>query len=143
LNQGEHLVIGDGNFHINPIAREDVAVFIADCIEEKNPPGNEYFLGGPDIFTFSDIGILAAEVMGKKDEIRIIYVSQLFMRMLVMILDLFGLCFRSARHKAALFHWTVYVSSHDAVAPCRGKICLRDEFEKKIKSTEAYQRSDK
>jgi uncharacterized protein YbjT (DUF2867 family) len=143
LTQGEHIVIGDGTFRINPIAREDVAVSIADCIEKKNPPGKDYFLGGPDIFTFRDIGILAAQVMGKEDELRVHHVSLLYIRLLVMILDLFGLCFRSARRKAALFHWMIYASLHDAVAPCCGKLRLRDEFEKKSKAIDGNHSQNK
>lgn len=133
--KGEHLVIGDGSCRINPISRDDVATFIVDCVEAKNSPGKDYFLGGPDVLTFMDIGILAAQVMGKENELKIRHVPIFCLRCIASILDLLGFFSRWARHKVAIVHWMVFVSTHDAVAPCCGMHHLRDEFEQKFKTS--------
>ena len=131
--KSEHLVIGDGSCRINPISREDVAVFIVDCVETKHLPGKDYFLGGPDVFTFMEIGFLAAQVMGKENKLKIRHVPVFRLCFNAMILDFFGFFSRWARNKGAILHWTVFV--HDAVAPCCGMHHLCDEFKQKWKDS--------
>jgi uncharacterized protein YbjT (DUF2867 family) len=57
---GRYTVIGEGLRRINPVDGDDVAVFIADCIGNPKKAGREHQIGGPDIFTFREIGLLAA-----------------------------------------------------------------------------------
>jgi len=137
LKEGRHKVLGDGFHRINPIAREDVATFSADCIKSKR--GGEFLMGGPDVFTFREIGVLAALVVGKEQELEIQPVSLWFLRIQAMMFSLIGLISRAARRNAALLHWMVYVSTHDAVAPCCGKRRLRDEYERKYEEYKAKQ----
>ena len=61
LKHNKHYVLGQGNHCINPISREDVAEFIADCVVEKHKPGKDYPVRGPDMFTFREIGKLASQ----------------------------------------------------------------------------------
>ena len=66
LIHGRHTVLGHGTHLINPIAREDVATFIADCVQGnqlQHDRGRDYPMGGPDVFTFREIGMLAAKVI--------------------------------------------------------------------------------
>lgn len=132
LKNGRHLVLGGGSCRINPIAREDVAVFIADCIQ--NVDGGEYCLGGPDVFTFREIGILAAKVIGNEPDLKIDTFPLWLLRLNAFVWGLFGLCFRSAHRRAALLNWMIYVSTHDAIAPCHGKRRLMDEYKIKYEN---------
>jgi hypothetical protein len=91
----------------------------------------EFLLGGPDIFSMYEIGILAAQTMGKGEELQSHPLWQL--HLLAGILSLIGLFSRPARRQAALKYWMLYVSTRDAVAPCCGKRHLRDEYERTFK----------
>lgn len=132
FKRGVHTVIGDGSHRINPIAREDVASFIVDCAQKKRG-GGEYFVGGPDVFTFREIGVLAARVLGKEKELEIDEKPLWILRLLAFILGIAGCFYRPVRRKAALIRWMIYVSTHDAVAPCCGERRLEDEYLEKYK----------
>jgi uncharacterized protein YbjT (DUF2867 family) len=129
LTQGRHMVLGDGSHRINPISREDVAIFMADCVQNKR--GGEYLMGGPDVFTFRDIVVLAAMVVGKEDGLKIRSIPLWLLRIVASALGLFGFLSRAARRQVALLHWMIYVSTHDAVAPCCGRRRLVDDYKRK------------
>jgi divinyl chlorophyllide a 8-vinyl-reductase len=131
FRKSRHTILGDGKNRINPIAREDVATFMADCIRDGR--GGEFLLGGPDIFSMYEIGVLAAQTMGKEEELQTPVIPLWKLRLLAGILSLIGHLSRPARRQAALIHWMLYVSTHDAVAPCWGKRHLRDDYESKFK----------
>jgi len=71
LKKSRHTVIGDGSHRINPVAGDDVAAFLVDCIDDPAKAGREYPVGGPDVFSFREIGLLAAEVLGRSKSLRI------------------------------------------------------------------------
>ena len=131
LQYGWHTVLGHGHCHINPISREDVSRFLVDCVQDHRV--GDFRLGGPDTYQFRDIGAVVAAVIGKEDTPKIVEVSLFRLRLLASILNLIGWVWRPTRSKAALLRWMVYVSTHDAVAPCHGTEHLRDEFMKKYK----------
>lgn len=128
LQNGHYRVIGSGSYRINPIAREDVAIFMADCIQNKQ--SGEFPIGGPDVFTFREIGVLAAEVIGNKQQLKISSIPLWLLRTVAMVMSIFGLLCRAARRQASMLCWTIYVSSHDGVAPCIGKHRLVDEYKR-------------
>jgi len=131
LMEGRHMILGDGSHRINPIAREDVAIFMADCVQNRR--GGEFPMGGPDVFTFREIGILAAQVIGNEKQLKIQSVPRWCLQFLAVILSMFGLFSRASRCYAALLYWMIYISTHDAVAPCYGKRKLIDEYRSKYK----------
>jgi hypothetical protein len=104
---------------------------MADCIRDGR--GGEFLLGGPDIFSMYEIGVLAAQTMGKEEELqtRVIPLWQLCLR--AGILSLIGHFSHPACRQAALMYWMLYVTTHDAVAPCCRKRHLRDEYKRKFK----------
>lgn len=130
VSQGCHIVLGDGSHHINPVAREDVAKFIVKCIQEKQ--SGEFKLGGPDVFTFREIGTLAADVAGKADELQVKKIPLWLLRLLAFALSFIGWLYRPARRQAALVNWMLYCSTHDAIAPICGERSLRDEYTRKF-----------
>lgn len=137
LAHNQHTVLGTGLCRINPIAREDVARFMVDCIQDRR--GGEFPVGGPDTYSFCEIGVLAADVIfgtnNNHNALRIRHIPLWSLRLLGGVLDLVGRVSRAARRKAAFLHWMVYVSTHDDVAPCCGQRHLRDEYETKLKQT--------
>jgi len=128
LKTGRHTVIGDGSHSINPIAGQDVATLIADCVEFPERAGKEYPIGGPDVFTFRGIGQLAAEVIGTQNSLTIKEVSLQRLRLIASLASIAGPLSRKARRISSLLRWMIYSSTHDAVAPATGKRRLRDEF---------------
>jgi len=134
-NGGSHVVIGNGSTKINPVAKEDVAALIADCVEEKKFDDDEDFLvGGPDIFTFQEIGALAAQVLGKPERTLVVrHVPLWFLRAIASVLGIVGQCSTRARRMMAMLHWMIFVSTHDGVAPCRGRRRLREHYEQMLK----------
>ena len=137
LKTGRHTVIGDGSHRLNPIAGEDVASTIADCVELPERAGKEYPIGGPDIFTFCGIGELAAEVIGTQASLSIKQVPLGRLRLMALSASIAGTVSRRARRLSALLKWMIYSSTHDAVAPASGKRRLRDEFLDKLRKAEA------
>jgi uncharacterized protein YbjT (DUF2867 family) len=132
LNYSRHTVIGRGSCQINPVSKEDVASFIADCVRDQR--GGDFPIGGPDIFSFCEIGLLAARIIGNEHELTIRKVPIFLLRVMAFVLSLVGHIWEPARRQAALLHWMVYVSTHDAVAPRIGNHRLRDEYNDKLKS---------
>ena len=128
LNQSRHTVIGDGFHRINPVDGDDVAAFLADCLDDPAKAGREHQVGGPDIFSFRQIGLLAAEVLGRSRSLRIRSIPIRTLRLVAVLDDAAGLVFRGSRRSAALLRWMIYAGTHDAVAPACGVRRLRDEF---------------
>jgi len=131
LTTNRYTVRGEGKRRINPIAREDVAVFIADCVDKKHPPGNDYPLGGPDIFTFREMGMLASRIIGNDEQFTISRNPVWTLRGKAACFSLFGHWSRPARRQAAFLRWIIHCSTHDLVAPCVGRYRLCDEYRRK------------
>jgi uncharacterized protein YbjT (DUF2867 family) len=124
-------VIGDGSRRINPIHGDDVTGFIADCLTDPGRAGREHLVGGPEVFTYLEIGELAAEVLGKQGALRIKSIPVALLRVAAAITLVAGVVSRASRRRAALLRWMIYASTHDAVAPVSGTRRHRDEFLRK------------
>lgn len=120
--------IGDGSHRINPIDGDDVADFIRRHLDAPIPGDHELPIGGPDILSFREIGCLAAESLGRMDQLRFRTIPVPLLTILAALAGAAGRVFRRARRSAAILNWMIYVGTHDAVAPRVGKRRLRDEF---------------
>ena len=126
--QGRHTVIGDGSHRINPVDGDDVAAFIAEIIGDPTKAGREYPVGGPDIFTFREIGMLAADVIGQPSSLKIREIPIWSLRLVAAAAAIMGLVFRRSRRSAAILQWMIWSGTHDAIAPACGTRRLRDRF---------------
>jgi uncharacterized protein YbjT (DUF2867 family) len=125
---GRYTVIGDGLRRINPVDGDDVAVLIADCIGNPKMAGREHQIGGPDIFTFREIGLLAAEVIGLPNPLKIRSIPLWSLRFVAAMAAMAGLASPKSRRSAAILRWMIYSSTHDAIAISCGTLRLYDEF---------------
>jgi divinyl chlorophyllide a 8-vinyl-reductase len=125
---GRYTVIGDGLRRINPVDGDDVAVLITDCIGNPKMAGREHQIGGPDIFTFREIGLLAAEVIGLPNPLKIRSISVWSLRFVAAMAAMVGLASPKSRRSAAILRWMIYSSTHDAIAISCGTLRLYDEF---------------
>ena len=128
LKGGRYTVVGDASHRINPVDGDDVTVFIADCIGNPEMAGREHQIGGPDIFTFREIGLLAAEVIGLPYPLKIKSIPLWSLRFVAAMQALTGLASRKSRRSAAILQWMIYSSTHDAVAISCGTRRLYDDF---------------
>ncbi len=128
---GRHTVIGDGSHRINPVDGCDVAAFIACCIGDPEKAGREHQVGGPDTFSFREIGMLAAEVIGQPDSLKIRMIPLWSLRLAAMVASAGGLISRGSRGTAAIVRWMIWSGTHDAVAPACGDRRLVDAFRAK------------
>ncbi len=129
--QGRHTVIGDGSHRINPVDGDDVAAFIAKCIGDPTKAGREYPVGGPDIFSFREIGMLAADVIGRPGSLKIRMIPIWSLRLAAALAAAAGLVSRGSRRSAAILQLMIWSGTHDAVAPACGARRLRDAFRAK------------
>lgn len=125
---GQHTVIGSGSHRINPVHGDDVAAFMADTVHDPARAGREHRIGGPDVFTFRQLGELAADVLGERETLRIKSVPLIRLRAMAMVARMAGLVSRKSRRFAAVVRWMIYAGTHDAVAQSCGNRRLRDEF---------------
>jgi uncharacterized protein YbjT (DUF2867 family) len=128
LKRGRYTVVGDGSHRINPVDGDDVAVFIADCIGNPEMAGREHQIGGPDIFTFREIGLLAAEVIGLPTPLKIRSIPSWSLRFIAAMAAMVGLVSSKSKRSAAILRWMIYSSTHDAVAFSCGTRRLYDDF---------------
>jgi uncharacterized protein YbjT (DUF2867 family) len=133
---GRYTVIGTGLRRINPVHGDDVAGFLAESVNDPGRAGHEHKVGGPDIFTFREIGELAADVLGKRETLQIRRVSLLSLRATAMIAGAAGLVSRKQRRFAAVLRWMIYAGTHDAVAQSCGRRRLSEEFMAKADALE-------
>jgi hypothetical protein len=113
-----------------PVLLPWVPLYSLDKIESvsRMTEVREHKVGGPDVFTFREIGELAADVPGKRETLQIRKVPLLSLRAAAMIAGAAGLVFRKCRWFAAVLRWMIYAGTHDAVARSCGRRRLSDEF---------------
>jgi divinyl chlorophyllide a 8-vinyl-reductase len=128
LKRGRYTVIGDGSHRINPVDGDDVAVFIANCIGNPQMAGREHQVGGPDIFTFREIGLLAAEVIRLPYPLKIRSIPLWSLRFVAAMAAMVGRASPKSRRSAAILRWMIYSSTHDAIAISCGTRRLYDDF---------------
>ena len=131
LKRGRYTVIGDGSHRINPVDEDDVAAFIADCIDNPRMADSEHQVGGPDIFTFRAIGLLAAEVIGLPGPLKIRAIPLWLLRLVAALATIVGLVSQRSRRSAAILRWMIYSGSHDAIGVSCGTGRLCDDFRSK------------
>lgn len=59
-------VIGDGNYHLQPVSVNDVAFCFSRTLADDGTIGEEYELGGPEALTYNQIVDAISAAMGKK-----------------------------------------------------------------------------
>jgi len=128
LRHGRHTVLGDGSHRINPVDGDDVAAFIADCIGHAATVRRDYEVGGPDTFSFREIGVLAADVIGRPDSLKIRMIPIWSLRLAAALASAAGLVSRRSRRSAAILEWMIWSGTHDAVAPACGARRLHEAF---------------
>jgi len=128
LRRGRYTVVGNGSHRINPVDGDDVALFVADCIDNPKMAGRAHQIGGPDIFTFREIGYLAAEVIGLPHPLKIRSIPLWLLQFVAAMAAVAGLASSKSRRSAAILRWMIYATTHDAVAISCGTRHLYDEF---------------
>ena len=128
LKHGRHTVLGHGLNRINPVDGADVALFLADCIGDPTQAGGEHQVGGPEILSFREIGMLAAEVLGRSKSLRIRSIPIWSLQLVAALAAVAGPLSRGSRRTEAMLRWMIYSGTHDAIAPACGRLRLRDEF---------------
>lgn len=131
-----HSEIGDGSHRISPIDGDDVADLILRLLEVPIPEDQEMPVGGPDIMTFQEIGRLAAQSLGRSEQLRFRSIPVGLLRVLAALAGVAGRLSRRLRRSAAILNWVIYVGTHDAVAPCVGERDHRTRLEQPIHLTE-------
>ena len=101
---------------------------IADCIDDPAKAGREHQVGGPDIFSFREIGMLAADVLGRPYQLKIRKIPVWSLRLVAALASAAGRISRASRRTAALLQWMIWSGTHDAVAAPCGERRLRDAF---------------
>ena len=126
-----YMELGSGSNLINPVDGDDVAVLIVACVTEPVAASQQLRVGGPDVFTFREIGELAADVLGTRPKLHISAIPVPLLRIAAMLAGTAGVCSRRLRRSAAIFRWMIYAGTHDAVAPNCGSRHLRDNYRSK------------
>ena len=73
-------------------------------------------------------GVDTADVLGKRDALRVKSVSLIRLRAMAMVARMAGLVSPKSRRFAAVVCWMIYSGTHDAVAQSCGNRRLKDEF---------------
>jgi uncharacterized protein YbjT (DUF2867 family) len=66
---GRYHVVGEGNARVQPLHHEDIAEILVACINNKKAMNKLIAVGGPEIFTYNDLGKLFSKVLKKDVEI--------------------------------------------------------------------------
>ena len=128
LRTGSFHVYAGGTARINPIHGADVADFAYEILIDQTAAGVEYPVGGPDVFTFREIGLLAADVIRPQGGVRIVDTSLVPLMATSALLGPLAAASRGIRSKRALVRWMIYALTHDAVARAVGKRRLVDDY---------------
>lgn len=110
-------VIGDGSARTNPVDERDLAATVAGALDES---AKVIEIGGPDVLSRAGIASLAAEASGRR--VRVLRSSPRAWRTASASLR------RLQPRLAELLEFAEAVSTHDAIAPVRGRRRLEDYF---------------
>ncbi len=64
--RGLNVIVGDGRNHINPIHGTDLAEEAVRSLGDSSRHDRALDLGGPDTYTFHELGLLAGEALGRR-----------------------------------------------------------------------------
>jgi uncharacterized protein YbjT (DUF2867 family) len=129
LAHNSYTVVGDGTQRINPVDGGDVASFMVERAIEDTGEGASYAVGGPEIFTFREIGELAGAILGNAAALHIRRIPIDALRLAAALASAGGHVSSRLRRTAAILRWMIYTGTHDAVAPTCGQRRLREHFE--------------
>jgi len=137
LRDDSFSVFEGGGTHINPIHGADVADFVSEILSDPGKAGKDYPIGGPDIFTFREMGMLAAEVIKPEGGVHIRDGSLAPFKAMAFLTSLAAPFSRAARVRNALVRWMLYALTHDAVAPVRGHRHLMEDYRERLATAKA------
>lgn len=137
LRNGSFSIFEGGRTRINPIHGADVADFVCEILSDPAKAGKEYPIGGPDIFTFREMGMLAAEVIKSEGGVHIRDGSLTPFKAMAFLTSLAAPFSRAARVRNALVRWMLYALTHDAVAPVRGHRHLLEDYQERLAAAKA------
>lgn len=103
-------------------------MFIAECISGLTKADQGHIGGGPDTYSFREIGMLAAEVIWRPEALKIKSIPVWSLRIAAALASAAGLIFRGRRRSAAMLHWMIWSDTDDAVAPACGTRRLHDVY---------------
>ncbi|HAS40954.1 MAG TPA: hypothetical protein DCS93_10760 [Microscillaceae bacterium] len=118
--QGRVFVVGDGSGLINPIHGEDLAKVCVQAFQQAPDSAKEIEAGGPEIFTYQEIGELAFELLNKKP--RFAKLPVWLTKVMVTLIKPFN------RQQADLYSFFISAAQNKALAPKQGGHHLRDYF---------------
>ncbi len=138
-------VLGDGSFsifeggrtRINPIHGADVADFVFEILSDPGKAGKEYPIGGPDVFTFRELGMLAAEVIKPEGGVHVKDGPLAPFKAIAFLTSLAAPFSRAARARNAVVRWMLYALTHDAVAPVCGHRRLLEDYRERLAAVKA------
>lgn len=124
-------VIGSGEqARHNPIAKEDLAEFLVDCIDHAERRNRVHIIGGPEvpgnIITYKDSLLMAFEAQGK--EPRIVSIPSWAYMALIRITRLLGRFSRKIAVFSEFLHITYYYLHDDMRAPGYGNMTFRQHM---------------
>ncbi len=70
---GRYHVVGEGKARVQPLHHEDVAEILIASINNKKAVNKVIPLGGPEIFSYNDLGVLFGKLLNK--EVKIIHLA--------------------------------------------------------------------
>jgi len=108
LRDDSFSVFEGGGTHINPIHGADVADFVSEILSDPGKAGKDYPIGGPDIFTFREMGMLAAEVIKARGWRSHQDGSLAPFKAMAFLTSLAAPFSRAARVRNALVRWMLY-----------------------------------
>lgn len=132
LHTGSFTVFAGSTTRINPIHGADVADFVYEILRDPTFAGKEYPVGGPDVFTFREIGLLAADIIRPEGGVKVITASLAPLKVMSALLAPLAVASRKTRTRRALVRWMIYALTHDAVAPAKGIRPLADDYRERL-----------
>lgn len=107
--RGRVYLVGRGDNRINPIHGADLAVTCVDALDDDR---RDVDVGGPDVFTYREIALLAFRIQGKP--VRVASVPVSLSKLIIAVARIFN------RHQGELLAFLTTEMSRDAVAPPTG-----------------------
>ncbi len=120
--KGRVYLIGKGDHRLNPIHGKDLAKVCIEAIYKEDP---EIPVGGPKVYTYYEIALLAFQILGEKP--RITSIPPFIGEMASFLVGIF-----SKKYKD-LMEFFLMVMQEDFVAPSRGEHTLEGYYKEMIK----------
>lgn len=120
---------GEQSCH-NPIAREDLAEFMVDCIVDSERRNRVFVIGGPEVpgnvVTYKDALLMIFQSMGRKP--RLISIPAWSVKALIHVTGFLGFFIRKIGMFSELLKIICYYMENDMRAPGYGSITLRQHL---------------